>query len=54
MLRALLLFAMQMHHVNLAITEMFDAVHMQLLRSACKIEKILLACIVLETKSRGQ
>ena len=42
-----------MAHVDLAVTEMFRAVHMQLLGNACRLEKILLAALVIETRATG-
>ena len=43
-----------MAHVDLAVTEMFRAVHMQLLGNACRLEKILLAALVIETRATGK
>lgn len=42
----------QMKHVAAAIAEMFNTGHMKLLREACRLEKLLLAAIYLETVSR--
>ena len=42
-----------MAHVDLAVTEMFRAVHMQMLGNACRLEKILLAALVIETRATG-
>lgn len=42
-----------MGHVDAAIREMFRAVHMQLLSNACRLEKILLAALVMETRATG-
>ena len=42
-----------MAHVDLAVTEMFRAVHIQLLGNACRLEKILLAALVIETRATG-
>lgn len=42
-----------MGHVDAAIREMFRAVHMQLLGNACRLEKILLAALVMETRATG-
>lgn len=44
---------MVMGHVDAAIREMFRAVHMQLLGNACRLEKILLAALVIETRATG-
>lgn len=41
-----------MKHVAAAIAEMFNTGHMKLLREACRLEKLLLAAIYLETVSR--
>ena len=42
-----------MRHVDVAVTEMFRAVHMQLLGNACRLEKLLLAALVIETRAAG-
>ena len=42
-----------MGHVDMAIREMFRAVHMQLLGNACRLEKLLLAALVIETRATG-
>ena len=43
-----------MEHVNQAVEEMFSAAHMQLLANCCRLEKMLLACLLLELRARGQ
>ena len=43
-----------MSHVDDAINEMFQATHMQMMRNCCRLEKLLLACILLESRSKGQ
>jgi origin recognition complex subunit 1 len=43
----------QMAHVDVAITEMFRAVHMQLLGACCRLEKLLLAALVLDLRATG-
>ena len=40
--------------MNQAVEEMFSAVHMQLLANCCRLEKMLLACLLLELRARGQ
>lgn len=42
-----------MSHVDQAINEMFQATHMQMMRNCCRLEKILLAAILLESRSKG-
>ena len=42
-----------MGHVDAAVTEMFRAVHMQLLGNTCRLEKLLLAALVMETRATG-
>jgi hypothetical protein len=42
-----------MAHVDAAISEMFRAVHMQLLGNACRLEKLLMAALVLEMRATG-
>ncbi len=42
-----------MSHVDLAVTEMFRAVHMQLLGNTCRLEKLVLAALVIETRATG-
>lgn len=44
---------MVMGHVDAAIREMFRAVHMQLLGNCCRLEKIALAALVMETRATG-
>ena len=44
--------APQMKHVADAISEMFNTGHMRMLCRACRLEKLLLAAIYLETVSR--
>ena len=44
----------QMRHVAAAISEMFHTGHMRLLREACRLEKLLLAAIYLETATRWE
>ena len=41
-------------HVDEAVTEMFRAVHMQLLGTTCRLEKMLLAALVTETRATGK
>ena len=43
----------QMAHVDVAVTEMFRAVHMQLLGSCCRLEKLLLAALVIDMRASG-
>ena len=43
-----------MRHVGAAISEMFNTGHVQLMRTACRLERLLLACIHLETSSTGR
>ena len=43
-----------MEHVNQAVEEMFSEAHMQLLANCCRLEKLLLACLLLELRARGQ
>lgn len=42
-----------MSHVDEAINEMFQATHMQMMRSCCRLEKVLLAAILLESRAKG-
>ena len=42
-----------MAHVDVAVTEMFRAVHMQLLGSCCRLEKLLLAALVIDMRASG-
>lgn len=42
-----------MSHVDAAVTEMFRSAHMQLLGNACRLEKVFLAALVLETRATG-
>lgn len=43
---------LQMRHVGAAIAEMFNTGHVKLLREACRLERLVLASIYLETTSR--
>ena len=43
-----------MRHVGAAISEMFNTGHVQLLRTASRLERLLLAAIHLETSSSGR
>lgn len=43
----------KMSHVDQAINEMFQATHMQMMRNCCRLEQILLAAILLESRSKG-
>lgn len=43
-----------MRHIHAAVEEMFSAAHMQLLGNACRLEKLLLAALLLETRARGE
>ena len=43
-----------MSHVDEAINEMFQATHMQMMRSCCRLEKVLLAAILLESRAKGE
>jgi len=42
-----------MRHINLAVEDMFSAAHMQLLASCCKLDKMLLASLLLELRAKG-
>ena len=42
-----------MAHVDQAVREMYGAVHMQLLGSSCQLDKLLLACLIMETNAQG-
>ena len=42
-----------MAHVDQAVREMYGAVHMQLLGSCCQLDKLLLACLIMETNAQG-
>lgn len=42
-----------MSHVDEAINEMFQATHMQMMRNCCRLEKMLLAAILMESRARG-
>lgn len=42
-----------MRHINLAVEEMFSAAHMQLLATCCKLDKMLLASLLLELRAKG-
>eukprot|EP00884_Botryococcus_braunii_P008272 jgi/Botrbrau1/17446/Bobra.0054s0035.1 len=39
-------------HVDAALAEMFGSIHIKMTQNACPLEKLLLACLLLETKSR--
>jgi len=43
-----------MRHVDAAVQEMFSAVHMQLLARACRLDKLLLAALLLEMRASGE
>ena len=43
-----------MSHVDAAMNEMFQATHMQLLRNCCRLEKLVLAAILLEGRALGE
>lgn len=43
-----------MRHINLAVEEMFNAVHMQLLLNCCRMDKLLLASLLLELRAKGE
>ncbi len=43
-----------MSHVDDAINEMFQATHMQMMRNCCRLEKMLLAAVLMESRARGQ
>ena len=43
----------RMAHVDQAVREMYGAVHMQLLGSCCQLDKMLLACLVMEVNAQG-
>lgn len=44
----------KMSHVDDAINEMFQATHMQMMRNCCRLEKVLLASILMESRAKGQ
>lgn len=44
----------EMRHVAAAIAEMFNTGHVRLLREACRLERLVLAAIYLETSSSGR
>ena len=44
----------QMSHVDVAVQEMVRSCHMQLLGNCCRLEKVLLAGLVIETRATGQ
>lgn len=44
----------KMSHVDDAINEMFQATHMQMMRNCCRLEKMLLASIHMESRAKGQ
>ena len=43
----------KMSHVDDAINEMFQATHMQMMRNCCRLEKMLLASIHMESRAKG-
>ncbi|KAA6424992.1 MAG: origin recognition complex subunit 1-like [Trebouxia sp. A1-2] len=43
----------KMSHVDDAINEMFQATHMQMMRNCCRLEKMLLAAVLMESRARG-
>ncbi|KAL0033288.1 hypothetical protein WJX77_001908 [Trebouxia sp. C0004] len=43
----------KMSHVDVAINEMFQATHMQMMRNCCRLEKMLLASVLMESRARG-
>lgn len=45
---------MKVAHVNAAVEETFDSLHMQMMCSAPRLEKLLLAALVLETRFTGK
>lgn len=44
----------KMSHVDDAINEMFQATHMQMMRNCCRLEKMLLASIHMESRAKGE
>ena len=42
-----------MRHVNLAVEDMFSATHMRLLATCCRLDKMLLASLLLELRAKG-
>lgn len=40
-------------HVAMAADTMFSAVHMQMLRRCCRLDKVLLASLLLQTRTTG-
>ena len=44
----------KMSHVDDAINEMFQATHMQMMRNCCRLEKMLLASIHMESRAKGR
>lgn len=44
----------KMSHVDDAINEMFQATHMQMMRNCCRLEKMLLASIHMESRAKGK
>ncbi|KAK9836005.1 hypothetical protein WJX81_005277 [Elliptochloris bilobata] len=44
----------EMRHVDAAVQEMFSAAHMQLLGRACRLDKLLLVALMLETRFSGR
>ena len=44
----------KMSHVDEAINEMFQATHMRMMRNCCRLDQILLASILLESRSKGK
>ena len=43
-----------MSHVDDAINEMFQATHMQMMRNCCRLERMLLASVHMESRAKGQ
>ncbi|KAL4423946.1 hypothetical protein ABPG75_001247 [Micractinium tetrahymenae] len=44
----------ELRHVGAAIAEMFNTGHVKMLREACRLERLLLAAVYLETNSSGR
>lgn len=42
-----------MRHINLAVEDMFNTAHMQLLMNCCQLDKMLLASLLLELRAKG-
>lgn len=43
-----------MRHVQAAVEQMFSAAHVQLLENCCRTDKLLLSCLMLEMRARGE